>query len=236
MRAIEGRAWGGALTVTGHTICPNEGRETHDREMITTYEKPVHEKAGFLVLKGNLFDFAIMKTSVISDDFRKRYLSRPGQENTFEGRAAVFDGSDDYHARINDPALKIDANTILVIRGSGPVGWPGSAEVVNMQPPDALIKQGITVSHHRRRLPVRHGTVRRSSTPRRKCGRRRTACPNRRPDRVDRRGALRHARTGWRDRAAQTARLAARPSPRPFGRKLAPRSGRWIAVLRWSRR
>lgn len=95
-------------------------------------------------MKGNLFDFAIMKTSVISADFRQRYLSAPGHEGVFECRAVVFDGSDDYHARINDPALEIDAHTMLVIRGSGPIGWPGSAEVVNMQPPDALLKQGIT--------------------------------------------------------------------------------------------
>ncbi|HEY0300644.1 MAG TPA: IlvD/Edd family dehydratase, partial [Rhizomicrobium sp.] len=128
-----GRIDGGALTCTGHSLAKNiEGRETHDREMIRPYDQPLMERAGFLVLKGNLFDFAIMKTSVISADFRKRYLSRPGAQNVFEGRAAVFDGSDDYHHRINDPALGIDADTILVIRGSGPVGWPGSAEVVNM--------------------------------------------------------------------------------------------------------
>ena len=139
-----GRIDGGALTCTGMSLAKNiEGRQTHDREMICAYDKPLMERAGFLVLKGNLFDFAIMKTSVISDDFRKRYLSRPGHENIFEGCAVVFDGSDDYHNRINDPALGIDANTILVIRGSGPVGWPGSAEVVNMQPPDALLQQGI---------------------------------------------------------------------------------------------
>ncbi|HUO90760.1 MAG TPA: IlvD/Edd family dehydratase [Rhizomicrobium sp.] len=135
---------GAALTCTGRPLARNiEGRETRDREMIAAYDKPLMERAGFLVLKGNLFDFAIMKTSVISADFRKRYLSRPGQENAFEGRAVVFDGSDDYHDRINDPALGIDTDTILVIRGAGPVGWPGSAEVVNMQPPDALLKQGI---------------------------------------------------------------------------------------------
>jgi len=140
-----GRIDGKALTVTGRTLAENiEGRETHDREMIASYDKPLRERAGFLVLKGNLFDFAIMKTSVISEEFRKRYLSRPGRENVFEGRAVVFDGSDDYHNRINDSALGIDANAILVIRGSGPVGWPGSAEVVNMQPPDRLLKQGIT--------------------------------------------------------------------------------------------
>ena len=135
---------GGSLTVTGKTLAENiVGSETHDREMIKTCDAPLLERAGFLVLKGNLFDFAIMKTSVISKDFRARYLSEPGRENVFEGKAVVFDGSGDYHHRINDPALGIDADTILVIRGAGPVGWPGSAEVVNMQPPDALLKQGI---------------------------------------------------------------------------------------------
>ena len=139
-----GRIDGSALTCTGASLAKNiEGHESHDREMIRPYDNPLMERAGFLVLKGNLFDFAIMKTSVISDDFRRRYLARPGHENVFEGKAVVFDGSDDYHARINDPALGIDANTILVIRGCGPIGWPGSAEVVNMQPPDALLKQGI---------------------------------------------------------------------------------------------
>jgi dihydroxy-acid dehydratase len=90
-----------------------------------------------------LFDFAIMKTSVISDEFRSRYLARPGHEGVFEARAIVFDGSDDYHRRINDPSLAVDENCILVIRGSGVLGWPGSAEVVNMQPPDALLERGI---------------------------------------------------------------------------------------------
>ena len=140
-----GRLDGTALSVTGKAIAENvKGRETRDREMIASYESPLMERAGFLVLKGNLFDFAIMKTSVISEEFRRRYLAREGKENVFEGRAVVFDGSDDYHSRINDPALGIDARSILVIRGAGPVGWPGSAEVVNMQPPDALLKQGIT--------------------------------------------------------------------------------------------
>ena len=132
---------GSVQTVTGKTLAQNiAGRESTDREVITKYETPLQERAGFLVLKGNLFDFAIMKTSVISEDFRKRYLA---DREVFEGRAVVFDGSDDYHARINDPSLGIDERTILVIRGSGPVGWPGSAEVVNMQPPDALLKRGI---------------------------------------------------------------------------------------------
>ncbi|MCR5878633.1 IlvD/Edd family dehydratase [Phenylobacterium sp. J367] len=139
-----GKLDGGCLTVTGRTIAENvAGRTATDREVITPYDAPLKERAGFLVLKGNLFDFAIMKTSVISEDFRARYLSQAGHEGVFEAKAVVFDGSDDYHHRINDPALGIDEQTILVIRGSGPIGWPGSAEVVNMQPPDALIQKGI---------------------------------------------------------------------------------------------
>src|SRR6187431_1360138 len=137
-----GKIDGKALTVTGRSLADNvAGRKSVDADVITSYDKPVQEKAGFLVLKGNLFDFAIMKTSVISAEFRKRYL---GAGDSFECRAVVFDGSTDYHDRINDPALGIDENTILVIRSSGPLGWPGSAEVVNMQPPDALLKRGIT--------------------------------------------------------------------------------------------
>ena len=134
-----------ALTVTGRTQAENlKGCEASDREVIFPFDRPLKERAGFIVLHGNLFDFAIMKTSVISDEFRERYLCVPGSENVFEARAIVFDGSDDYHHRINDPALEIDENCILVIRGSGPLGWPGSAEVVNMQPPDALLQRGIT--------------------------------------------------------------------------------------------
>jgi dihydroxy-acid dehydratase len=136
-----GRLNGELLTVTGRTLAENvAGRESTDHEMITPYDAPLQERAGSLVLSGNLFDFAIIKTSVISDEFRERYLS---EEGVFEGRAVVFDGSEDYHHRINDPDLNIDEQTILVIRGAGPVGWPGSAEVVNMQPPDALLKRGI---------------------------------------------------------------------------------------------
>ena len=136
---------GAALTVTGHTQAENlQGREASDRDVILPYALPLKEHAGFFVLHGNLFDFAIMKTSVISEEFRNLYLRRPGHEDVFEARAIVFDGSDDYHHRINDPALEIDENCILVIRGSGPIGWPGSAEVVNMQPPDALLQRGIT--------------------------------------------------------------------------------------------
>ena len=136
-----GKIDGDVLTVTGRTLAENvAGRESADREMIAAHDKPLQERAGFMVLSGNLFDFAIIKTSVISEEFRERYLSNDG---VFEGRAVVFDGSDDYHHRINDPELGIDERTILVIRGAGPIGWPGSAEVVNMQPPDALIKRGI---------------------------------------------------------------------------------------------
>jgi dihydroxy-acid dehydratase len=132
------------ITVTGQTLAENlAGHESRDREMIRPFADPLMERAGFFVLKGNLFDFAIMKTSVISTEFRARYLSTPGATGQFTSRAVVFDGSADYHARINDPQLGIDEGTILVIRGAGPVGWPGSAEVVNMQPPDALIKRGI---------------------------------------------------------------------------------------------
>ena len=135
----------GCLTVTGRSMGENlEDCEATDREVIRPYASPMKERAGFLVLKGNLFDFAIMKMSVVSEDFRKRYLSEPGREGIYEGKAVVFDGSEDYHARINDPALGIDERTILAIRGAGPLGWPGSAEVVNMQPPDHLLKRGIT--------------------------------------------------------------------------------------------
>jgi dihydroxy-acid dehydratase len=132
-------------TVTGSSMAANlAGRQSADREMIRPFADPLKHSAGFLVLKGNLFDFAIMKTSVISPAFRARFLAEPGRENCFDCRVVVFEGSDDYHHRINDPALGIDERTMLVIRGAGPLGWPGSAEVVNMQPPDALIRRGIT--------------------------------------------------------------------------------------------
>lgn len=136
---------GQCLTVTGKTMAENlAGRQAQDREVIYPFTQPFKAQAGLRVMRGNLFDKAMMKTSVISQEFRTRYLSRPGQENVFEGRAIVFDGSEDYHRRINDPALNIDEHCILVIRGAGPLGWPGAAEVVNMQPPDALLKRGIT--------------------------------------------------------------------------------------------
>jgi len=139
-----GKLDGERLTCTGRSIAENvAGRESVDREMIRPFADPLQREAGFLVLSGNLFDFAIMKTSVISEAFRARYLCRPDHEGCFEARAIVFDGGDDYHARINDPALAIDENCILVMRGAGVLGWPGSAEVVNMQPPDALIQRGV---------------------------------------------------------------------------------------------
>ncbi|EYC51946.1 dihydroxy-acid dehydratase [Hylemonella gracilis str. Niagara R] len=140
-----GRLHGDCMTVTGRRLADNlAGREASDREVIRPFDQPLMDKAGFLVLRGNLFDFGIMKTSVISERFRARYLSRPGQEGVFEARAVVFEGGEDYHARINDPELGIDEDCILVMRGAGPLGWPGSAEVVNMQPPDALIQRGIS--------------------------------------------------------------------------------------------
>lgn len=139
-----GRLHGDCASVTGRSIAENlQGREATDREVIRPFADPLMDKAGFLVLSGNLFDFGIMKTSVISEAFRARYLCRPGHEDVFTARAIVFDGAEDYHARINDPALGIDEDCILVMRGAGPLGWPGSAEVVNMQPPDALIQRGI---------------------------------------------------------------------------------------------
>jgi dihydroxy-acid dehydratase len=134
-----------ALTVTGKTIGENcRDARVHDHKIIRPYDDPLMAQAGFLVLSGNLFDSALMKTSVISDEFRKKYLSTPGSENCFEGRAIVFDGPEDYHDRINDPALNIDDTCMLFVRGCGPVGYPGSAEVVNMLPPDVLVQAGVS--------------------------------------------------------------------------------------------
>jgi dihydroxy-acid dehydratase len=134
-----------APTINGKTMGENVRRaQGTDADVIKPYNAPMKKQAGFKILKGNLFDSAIMKTSVISDEFRKRYLSNPKDKNAFEGRAVVFEGPEDYHHRIDDPSLKIDENTLLFMRGAGPIGYPGSAEVVNMQPPAALIKNGIT--------------------------------------------------------------------------------------------
>jgi len=139
------RLHGDALTINGKTIADNAAdAQATTRAVIRSYDDPLKAQAGFKVLRGNLFDSAIMKTSVISEDFRGRYLSRPNDLNAFEGRAVVFDGPEDYHHRIDDASLEIGENTILFMRGVGPVGFPGSAEVVNMQPPAALIKRGIT--------------------------------------------------------------------------------------------
>jgi dihydroxy-acid dehydratase len=143
--AAAGRIHAHALTINGKTVGENVKRaKIEDADVIRPYDKPLKEHAGFKVLSGNLFESAIMKTSVISEEFRQRYLSNPKDPNAFEGRAVVFDGPEDYHHRIDDPSLKIDANTMLFIRGVGAIGYPGSAEVVNMQPPAALIKRGIT--------------------------------------------------------------------------------------------
>ena len=132
-------------TVSGVTMGEQLGTtRSSDREVIRTYDAPLQESAGLLVLSGNLFDSALMKTSVISEDFRERFLSAPGQEGVVEAKAVVFEGPEDYHARINDPDLGVDDKTILFVRGVGCVGYPGSAEVVNMQPPDSLLKEGIS--------------------------------------------------------------------------------------------
>ena len=140
-----GRIHAHALTINGKTVGENvKQAKIKDLDVIRPYDKPLKQHAGFKVLSGNLFDSAIMKTSVISEEFRQRYLSNPKDPNAFEGRAVVFDGPEDYHHRIDDPSLAIDASTMLFIRGVGPIAYPGSAEVVNMQPPAALIKRGIT--------------------------------------------------------------------------------------------
>ncbi len=133
-----------ALTVNGKTFGENNrGRFSEDRRVIKPFAEPMKARAGFLNLKGNLFDSAIMKTSVISPEFRQRYLENPKDMNAFEGTAFVFDGPEDYHHRIDDPSLKIGADGILVMRGTGPIGYPGAAEVVNMRPPAYLIRKGI---------------------------------------------------------------------------------------------
>jgi xylonate dehydratase len=134
-----------APTVSGKTIGENCANVAiGDENVIRPIAKPLKAEAGFLVLSGNLFDNAIMKTSVISDQFRNRYLADPDSPNAFEGRAVVFDGPEDYHNRIDDPALGIDENCILFMRGTGPIGYPGAAEVVNMRPPEYLLKKGIS--------------------------------------------------------------------------------------------
>jgi dihydroxy-acid dehydratase len=133
-----------ALTVTGKTVGENcRNVRSRDTNVIHTYDRPLKENAGLLVVGGNLFDSALVKTSVISEPFRKRYLSEPGSEGTFVARAIVFDSPEDYRARIEDPSLNVDEDCILVVRNSGPIGYPGSAEVVNMTPPGYLLHKGI---------------------------------------------------------------------------------------------
>ena len=139
---------GDVITVTGKTLASN--LKTHfatadkvDRRVIFPYHKPLKKRAGFMVLRGNLFESAIMKTSVIDEEFTRRHLRKPGRANVLEGAVVVFDGAEDYRARIDDPTLAIDAETILVMRGAGVLAWPGSAEVVNMAPPARLVKRGI---------------------------------------------------------------------------------------------
>jgi dihydroxy-acid dehydratase len=133
-----------ALTVTGATAGENyKDTRSLDANVIRPYDNPLKLNAGLLVVSGNLFSSALVKTSVISDDFRRRYLSDPGNEDCFVARAVVFDGPEDYRKRIEDPSLEVDEHSILVVRGAGPVGYPGSAEVVNMTPPGRLVRQGI---------------------------------------------------------------------------------------------
>ena len=132
------------ITVSGKTVGENLKRRIEiNRKVIKSFKDNLSENAGFLVMKGNFFSSAIMKTSVISPEFRERYLSDPNHPNVFKGKAVVFEGPEDYHKRINSKKLKIDEKSILIIRGCGPVGYPGAAEVVNMQPPDRLLKKGI---------------------------------------------------------------------------------------------
>jgi dihydroxy-acid dehydratase len=134
-----------AMTVNGHSIGDNCRSVTiEDERVIRPFARPIVHDAGFLVLSGNLFDAAIMKTSVISAEFRARYLSNPADPEAFEGPAVVFEGPEDYHRRIDDPALAITSATLLFMRGTGPIGYPGSAEVVNMRPPAYLITEGVT--------------------------------------------------------------------------------------------
>jgi xylonate dehydratase len=140
-----GKGHADALTINGKRYGENVRKAAvQDADVIRPYAKPLKKQAGFKILTGNLFDSAVMKTSVISEDFRRRYLSNPKDPDAFEGRAVVFEGPEDYHRRIDHQSLKIDERTILFIRGVGAIGYPGSAEVVNMQPPAALIKKGIT--------------------------------------------------------------------------------------------
>ena len=133
-----------ALTVNGASMGDNMvTRRSVNHDVIKPVDAALKKNAGFINLSGNLFDRAIMKTSVISETFRATYLSDSNDPNAFEGRAVVFDGPEDFHKRIDDPVEAIDATSILVMRGTGPIGYPGGAEVVNMRPPAYLIKKGV---------------------------------------------------------------------------------------------
>lgn len=135
---------GSPLTVSGGDVGANvSDRRSTDADVIRPADAPMRTDAGFRVISGNLFDSALMKTCVVSDDFNRRFLQRPGAEGKLDARAIVFEGPEDYHARINDAELAIDEECMLFIRNVGPIGYPGSAEVVNMQPPDALITAGV---------------------------------------------------------------------------------------------
>ena len=139
-----GKLHGDVRTVTGKTLAEDLADVPDgDREVIRSYEKPLLESAGYVVMSGNIFDSAVMKISVIDKDFRSRFLSNSDRPNVFEGRAVVFEGPEDYHERIEDPSLDIQEQSVLIIRNCGPVGYPGSAEVVNMQPPASLLKKGV---------------------------------------------------------------------------------------------
>ena len=145
------------MTVSGRTVAENhEKTPSLNREVIYAYDKPLKQQAGFLALKGNLFDAGLIKTCVVSDDFRSRYPSEPGNENVFVSRVIVFEGPEDYRARINDPALGIDDSCMLAIRGCGPIGYPGSGEVVNMQPLDYLEGRHSHAADDGGRTPERH--------------------------------------------------------------------------------
>ena len=140
-----GRFHGDALTVSGKTMAENHENVSFspDRRVIKPYEDPLMPEAGFVIISGNIFDSAVMKTSVVTDEFRRRYLEHPDHPGMFEGRAIVFEGPEDYHHRIDDPSLDIDEDCFLFIRNCGPVGYPGAAEVVNMRPPTKLIEKGV---------------------------------------------------------------------------------------------
>jgi dihydroxyacid dehydratase/phosphogluconate dehydratase len=140
-----GKLHGDVVTVTGRTLAQDlEKVGEPDREVIRPYDKPLRAAAGYVVMTGNIFDSAVMKISVIDEEFRRRFLSNPERPNVFEGKAIVFEGPEDYHHRIEDPDLGVVEQSVLIIRNCGPVGYPGGAEVVNMQPPAALLKQGIS--------------------------------------------------------------------------------------------